>query len=321
MVRILQQLSAVLVPGAGGEAGIGAIKSLKLAHFKGEIIATDANPLSAGLFLASSSVVMPKSSDEKQFLEKLFDIIRKKKIQVLMPTSQTDGYVYSKHRSEIEELGAIPVISEVESMDTCIDKKLTFSKLSQKFPLPFTTTDPDKIHAFPAIAKPRFGKGSRDIFLVENESDLKYVLSKVGKKEMIFQEYLPGKEYTVDVLSDLEKNPLMAVPRVRLETRGGISSKGKVVHDEDLQMECMKIASTVGISGPCCIQMKESKDGGLKLVEINPRLGGGSYLATLAGANFPAMVIDIALGKPVLVPSFSEITVVRYFEEIIVKNR
>lgn len=48
---------------------------------------------------------------------------------------------------------------------------------------------------------------------------------------------------------------------------------------------------------------------------------GSSYLATLPGANFPAIVVDMTFGKPVSVPLFSEITVVvRYFEEIIIKN-
>ena len=45
---------------------------------------------------------------------------------------------------------------------------------------------------------------------------------------MIIQEYLPGKEYTVDVLSDLDGNSLLAIPRERIEVKAGISSKGKI---------------------------------------------------------------------------------------------
>ena len=50
----------VLIPGAGGAAGIGAIKSLKLAHYSGKVIATDLNPLSAGLYLADRGYVVPR---------------------------------------------------------------------------------------------------------------------------------------------------------------------------------------------------------------------------------------------------------------------
>jgi carbamoyl-phosphate synthase large subunit len=309
----------VLVPAAGGPAGVNTIKSLKIAGFKGSVIATDANPLSAGFFIASDHIVMPRASDEKRFVEKLFDSVVSKKVQLLMPTSQTDGYVYSKHRKDLENLGAYPVISDTKTMDICIDKLLTFSSLAGKFDLPFTTMDPDKVQEFPAIAKPRFGKGSRDVFKIDDEADLRYVTSK--HSDMLFQEFLPGMEYTVDVLSDLDINPLIAVPRTRIETKGGISSKGRVVHHPGLEETCMKMAKSIGIRGPCCIQMKESNGGELKLVEINPRLGGGTFFATLAGVNFPSMIVDMVEGKTVDIPQFSEITVIRYFEEIVVGEK
>ena len=43
-------------------------------------------------------------------------------------------------------------------------------------------------------------------------------------------------------------------------------------------------------------QMKESSGGQLQLVEINSRLGGGTIFPTLAGANFPAMILDMLQG-------------------------
>lgn len=135
---------------------------------------------------------------------------------------------------------------------------------------------------------------------------------------MIYQEYLPGREYTVDVLCNLDKKPLVAVPRVRLETKAGISTKGEVIHDPQIEQTCMSIAKYVGIRGPCCIQMKGSKDGALKFVEINPRMGGGTIFAALAGANFPALILDMVKEKEIVKPSFSEITILRYFEEIVI---
>jgi carbamoyl-phosphate synthase large subunit len=55
-------------------------------------------------------------------------------------------------------------------------------------------------------------------------------------------------------------------------------------------------------------------------VEVNPRLGGGTIFTALAGANFPAMILDMVNGKKLRAPLISEITVVRYFEEIVVEN-
>jgi carbamoyl-phosphate synthase large subunit len=315
----LKTIKNVLVPAAGGPAGIGAIKSLKMAAFNGNIIATDADPLAAGFFLATHHEVVPNSEDEENaFITKLLQIISTNEVQVLMPTSQKDMYVYSKFRRDIEKLGATPITSDTKTIEACLDKMKMHTLLAGKFDLPFTITDPEKVTRFPVIAKPRFGRGSRDVFKIDDEAGLKYIRSNFGN--MMYQEYLPGIEYTVDVLSDLEKKPLLAVPRIRIETKAGISTKGKTVRMPDLERTCMNIARSLGIRGPCCIQMKGTEKGELKLVEVNARMGGGTIIATLAGANFPRMILDMVEGKTVKIPDLLEITVVRYLEEIVLSN-
>ena len=312
-------INSVLIPEAGGAAAISTIKSLKMAEFSGKTIATDSNPLSAGFFLCDNWVVVPKA-DQPSFMNKLLDIIKENKVEVLMPSAGFDIFRYSENRKKIEELDCFPVVSDREDLEKCRDKILTYNTLSKNsaIHLPFTTISPDKIKTFPVIAKPRFGKGSKDIFEIHSEADLKYVTSKTN--DMIFQEYLPGKEYTIDVLSDLNKDALFAVPRIRIETKGGISTKGKIIRNSEIEEEAMKIAEEIGIRGPCCIQMKESLEGALKLVEINPRMGGGIMFTTLAGANIPKMILDLVEGKKIVIPKISEITVVRYFEETVVKT-
>ena len=53
--------------------------------------------------------------------------------------------------------------------------------------------------------------------------------------DYIFQEYLPGQEYTIDVLCDIESNPLIVIPRKRLQTKAGISSKGEIIKDNFIE--------------------------------------------------------------------------------------
>lgn len=310
------RVNRVLVPGASAPAGINTIKSLKMAGFGGRILATDSDPLSAGFHMAHEFCVMPLVKDEDAFVDRLFQIVKQYGVDLLMPSSGHDIYVYSKYRAELEGMGAVAVVSDPDRLEICRDKLRTYDFLKEGFRLPFTTIDPKETGKFPVIAKPRFGKGSRDVIKVGNESELQHVASQF--KDMIFQEFLPGTEYTVDVLSDLDGNAILAVPRIRLQTKEGISTKGKVVRYPLLEQECMKMAEAVGIRGPCCIQMKESAEGELKLVEINPRMGGGTIFAALAGANLPAMIIAMVEGKKISPPDISEITVVRYFEEVVV---
>jgi carbamoyl-phosphate synthase large subunit len=309
--------STVLVPGAAGPAGINTIKSLKMAGFGGKILATDSSSLSAGFFMADINEVIPQA-DEHSFLDRLFHIVKTYQVEVLMPSSGSDIYPYSENRKQLAEIGAEAIVSDRDKLEICRDKMLTFQTLSNKFLLPFTTAESDKIDSFPVLAKPRFGKGSRGIVKIDDESDLKYIISK--RDDMVFQEYLPGTEYTVDVLSDLDGKPIVAVPRIRMQTKAGISTKGRVLRDPALEMNCMKIAELIGIRGPCCMQMKESAEGRLKLIEINPRMGGGTIFTSLAGANFPAMLLDMIEGRHVSVPLISEITVIRYFEEFVLRS-
>jgi carbamoyl-phosphate synthase large subunit len=312
--------SSVIIPGASGPAGINTIKSLKMVNFRGKIIATDSSTLSAGFFMADSSEVLPEAN-HSAYIDRLIEIIKNHEVKVLMPASGFDIYPYSENRERLAEIGAYAVVSDRNTLEMCRDKTLTYQSLSSNgsFKVPFTTTNPDKVKSFPVIAKPQFGKGSRDVLKIDDESGLEYISSKFDS--MIFQEFLPGTEYTIDVLSDLDKKPLMAVPRIRIQTKAGISTKGKVMRDADIEINCMKIAEHLGIRGPCCIQMKESSEGIIKLIEVNPRLGGGTIFTALAGANFPAMILDMVNGKEISnLPNISEITVIRYFEEIVIRN-
>jgi carbamoyl-phosphate synthase large subunit len=306
----------VLIPGAGGPAGINTIKSLRLVSFKGKIISTDSNYLSAGFFLSDLYYVIPRY-DNEFFIDNLLRIIKEQNIKVLMPSSGYDIYGYSDNYNLITDYGAIPIVSRRKVLEICRDKLLSYQFLSNKFPFAFTTEYPEKIDTFPIIAKPRFGKGSNNIIVIENKLDLEFVMRKF--ENMIFQEYLPGTEYTVDVLSDLTEKPIMAIPRIRIDTKAGISVKGKIVRNSMIENLCKDTAATLGIRGPSCIQLKESNNGELKIIEINPRFGGGTIFTTLAGANFPAMLLELVSNNNLVIPEVTEITVLRYFEEIVLR--
>ena len=110
--------------------------------------------------------------------------------------------------------------------------------------------------------------------------------------------------------------PLSVVPRVRLETKAGISTKGQLLHNEFIEKTCKSLCKFLKLKGPVCIQMKEDEDGIPHLLEVNPRSGGGSYLATMAGVNFADMIIKLVKGDTVNVKDFEEQTIVRYYEEV-----
>lgn len=308
----------ILIPGAGGAAGIGAIKSLRMCKFKGNIVSTDVDVLSAGLYLADKGYVVPLANDPSFFQEAL-KIIENEQIGIILPTSGFDIVPYSKNKKVLESECVIPVMSDYEVMETCLNKEKFYYKLKEKFDLPYTTTDLSKIDIFPCIVKPIFGKGSKNVFICRDENELEMILSRYNG--MIIQEYLPEKEYTIDVLSDLDGRALLAIPRERIEVKAGISFKGKIILDETIQEECLRIAEYLRIKGPSCMQMKCDKEGVPKLTEVNPRMGGGTIMTTYAGINFPELIIKMVNDGKIEIPEIKEITMVRYYEEVILDEK
>lgn len=304
----------VLIPGGGGAAGIGAIKSLRMSNFKGNIISTDSNKLSAGLYLADKGYTVPPAINPC-FFKEVMKIIEDEEIQVIFPTSGFDVIPYSKNKKKLLNTGVIPVVSDYEVLDTCLNKYKFYCKLKDHFNLPYTTTSLNIIPKFPCVIKPIYGKGSQNIFICNNEGELHDIFSKYP--HMLVQECLPGKEYTIDVLSDLNGNPILAVPRERVEIKAGISSKGRIVVDKNMQNECMHVAEFLGIKGPSCMQMKCDCDGVPRIMEVNPRMGGATIMATYAGVNFPELILKIVNEELITVPPIKNISMIRYYNEII----
>ena len=287
----------ILFLGAGGPAAVGAMKSLLECDSQGKhkIVSVDMDETAVGFHFSDKRYVVPRYIDESYY-ETITDIIKKENIDLVLPTSD-DVFTVSKINLD----GVQMFMSSHEQIKKCVDKFVFYETCKENFPFPKST---DKF--VPVFAKPRDGKGSRGIKLIDD-----------FEENYIYQEYLPGTEYTIDVLSDMNSEVLSVIPRVRLQTKAGISTKGKIVRNEVIEKECSDIVKFLNLKGVVCVQMKEDKDGNPKFIEINPRFGGGTFFTTLAGVNFVKIILDIVEGKEVEVPEPKEITVLRYFDEVV----
>lgn len=310
--------ATVLVSGGGGAAAVSTIKSLRVGGFDGRIISTDADPLSAGLYLADGFRVVPKAKDP-EFYPAVKRLIEEERIGVIFPTSGFDIYEFARRKRELEAMGVVVAMSDLDAMTTCANKWEFYLKTHGAFPMPETSRDPASWHRFPCFVKPVFGKGSRDSYRCDTREEIEY--HTAHSRDMIVQEYLPGEEYTVDVLSDLSGVPRLAVPRARLETKDGISSKGRVFRDEEMERLCLEIGRHLNLKGPVCMQLKRDEGGRLKFLEINPRIGGGSMFTTLAGVNIPMLLLDLIAGRELAPAMPNEIVVLRYYEEVVLDAR
>ena len=309
----------ILISCAGGPAAIGAIKSLNQINFEGNIVTIDCDPLAVGRYLSNINYIVPLSTS-KNYWDKVLDIIIKEKITIIIPTGDSDIKHFAKHKNKLNKLGVTVFMSDYDSIIKCQDKKLFFDYCYSKFPLPFTSSNYKDLK-FPMFAKPEYGSGSRGIKVCNKISDIKTLDKEESvhrSSNYLFQEYLPGQEYTVDVLCDLNSNPIIVVPRKRLQIKAGISSKGQVIKHKQIESLCKDLCTYLDLKGPICIQLKEDSKGNPKFIEVNPRLGGGTYFSTLAEVNFLDLILKIKNNQEYTIPKLKEITVLRYYNEIVI---
>ncbi len=114
-------------------------------------------------------------------------------------------------------------------------------------------------------------------------------------EKMMFMEYIDPThiEFTVDVYYDRMGQLKCAVPRQRIEVRGGEVSKGATRRHFVYEYLLPRLAKLRGARGCITVQVFANETiGRFAALEINPRFGGGYPLSYSAGANYPGWLID-----------------------------
>jgi carbamoyl-phosphate synthase large subunit len=109
----------------------------------------------------------------------------------------------------------------------------------------------------------------------------------------------------VDVYAGLDGAARVAVPRRRLEVRGGEVAKARTVRHPEIIRQSLRLVESLGeCAGVVTLQGFLTPEGRIKFIEINPRFGGGAPLAIRAGADFPLWLIEEHLGRrPAIEPA------------------
>jgi len=114
--------------------------------------------------------------------------------------------------------------------------------------------------------------------------------------------WLPGEEYSVDVLADGGATRV-AVVRLRTRASGGLALTSRVVDAPDVEAAAREVVAAVGLSYVANVQFRRDAGGTPRLLEINPRIPGTIGLSVAAGCNLPLAAIAQALGEALPVPA------------------
>jgi carbamoyl-phosphate synthase large subunit len=307
----------VLVTGAGGPAAIAVMKSLRPDPAV-ELIAADMDPWAAGLYLLPPDrrTLLPAGGAPTfvtVLLERCLDML----VDVVIPTVDAELRPLATARTVLQRAGAGLMLAPRRSLELTLDKLALTRHCADIVRVPRTECLTDDLDpgswAYPLIVKPRTGSGSAGISLVWSAAEL---AAMERSADRIVQEYLPGAEYSIDVLADRDGRVVSAVPRLRARVDSGISVAGQTIRDPELIQFGTAVASATGLSYIANVQCRRDEAGRPALLEVNPRAPGSMALTVASGVDMPRMALDSLRGRALPARAdFREVAMVRFLDE------
>lgn len=267
-------------------------------------------------------------------LETVADYCLKNEIRAIIPSRDADLSFYSRHREALEKNGIHVMVSDAAIVDVCLDK-VKFAEFIAKKGFPSIPTglsvDDEQLKDVTAyVVKERNGAGSE--FLGVNLS--KDQAHEYAKKlsEPIFQPYIKGKEWSIDLYRNREGRVMGCVARERNIIIEGESKVTTTCSYPALEEMCKQMADAMGLYGHAIFQVIEENEGGpsatpfskFHVIECNPRFGGASTASLAVGLDSFYWFLLECLGRNLQHCQFyrmaGEITQIRYPANMIIKR-
>lgn len=182
-------------------------------------------------------------------------------------------------------------------------------------------TDISKLNLqFPVIVKPTDRSGSRGVSKIMQQADLtdalKLAFSKSLEKKALIEEFVEGKEYSVEYISYQGKHMFLALTEKQttgaphyIETGHREPANVSEICLEHIQAVVSHALDSLEIkNGASHSEIKMDEHGNIKIIEIGARMGGDSIGSDLVkystGVDFVRMVIQVACGDS---PDFTKV--------------
>lgn len=237
---------------------------------------------------------------DPQYIQQLVDICVEERIDLVMPTIDTDLLVLSQHVAEFESIGVKVLISKQDKILICRDKNNTgdfFISCGLKAPKTYHNYK-EYPGPYPCFIKPKDGSSSVKAFKVADMEELAVYAGQV--EDYVIQPFVSGREFTIDIFCDFEGNPIYITPRERIQVRAGEVLKTQICMDETMIEQAQKLCKVFKPCGPITVQLiQDQSTGDNYYIEINPRFGGGAPLSMKAGARSAEALLKLIVEETV----------------------
>lgn len=246
-------------------------------------------------FIFKECSTMAPFSNLKKAITDINNACKKYRIDYIMPCNDIVLYHLSLLKNKLKSK---LLISPHETVVTCRFKNITYDIFKNISPKIYSSGETLE---YPCFIKPNIGSGGKDSYILKNKSDYDFYKNILGDNYVIL-EYLPGKEYTIDCFSDRDKGLLFCHGRQRTRISAGVavnSISAAKIKQQGFRKIAKLINNKLVFHGAWFFQLKEDKNGNLKLLEVASRIGASTTFNRVTGINFPLLTIYEAERIPI----------------------
>jgi carbamoyl-phosphate synthase large subunit len=260
-------MKTVLITGIGGDIAQSIATILAESRPEFKLIGTDISTRHAGYLLVDEVFIMPIATSE-MYLDSIRTLINEQSVDIVIPTNEQELSVFGPLIYELGEGRSIT--AGVKVLNIGLDKLKTNKFIvSLGVPVPWTVSvEENKPLKFPCIFKAQSGSGSKNIFKVNNQDEVSFLVEKYPHS--IFQELLEPEDQEVTCAVYRAKDGRVAVLQLLRQLTEGTTSWAKVIDNKEVLKMCRKIAKEMELQGSMNIQLILT-DSGPRIFEINPR--------------------------------------------------
>ena len=282
----------VLVLGVGGNVSQGILKALAASNLDYRVTGACIDTEALGLYLCDAAYISPSAS-EGIFISWLIDVCRNERVDIILTGVEEiiDRLVWEAEAIR-KETDTLFVSSGALQLQVGRDKLKTCEWLKRNgcaFPMFAASENQNGIDnliqscGFPLIAKPRVGKGSQGVSLINDITELETIK---GADNYVVQQYIGDEEseYTVACYCNKDGNFVELIIMKR-KLSYGTTVKAEVVQNEAIRKEALKICEALRPIGPINLQMRLNGDAVPVCFEMNIRFSGTAPMRARFGFN------------------------------------
>lgn len=288
----------MLVTGAGGPAGIAALRSLTALDGL-EVHAADADRWAAGLHLLPPERrhLLP-GGREPGYAARLRAVCVAAGIDVVLPTVDRELLAIDTARPELERLGVRVALPTGTTVALCANRALLAARLGGEVPVPRTDllggrVDPSSWR-YPVVVRP-VDASARGTEVITSAAEL---AARPADPRRVVQAHLPGDPVDLDVVADGDGRVVAVVPRHVAPDRHGRPLAAWTAPDPALDALGREVAGALGLTHAATIRLRRDADGVPHVVDVRTRVTSGAALSAAAGVDLPRWAVAVALGEP-----------------------